>query len=104
VWWIDFDPQRGSEQAGRRPGIIVASAFHCRLATPVTLVVPLTTRARKLDFRIRIDTPFLERTSYAITEQITTIDCERLIGKKPLGLLDDNHIHLLKAAITRMIA
>lgn len=104
VWWVDFDPQRGSEQAGRRPGIIIASSFHCRLSTSVTLVVPVTTRARDLDFRVPIDMPFLKRASYAITEQIITIDCERLIGDKPIGRLDDNHIHLLQTALARMIA
>jgi len=57
-----------------------------------------------LDFRVPIDLPFLKPASYAITEQIITIDCERLIGHKPIGSLDNNHIHLLQAALTRMIA
>ena len=32
--WIDFDPQAGHEQAGRRPAVILSSAHYKSLSIP----------------------------------------------------------------------
>ena len=42
VFWFEPDPVRGSEQAGRRPAIIVSRDAINRVS-PVVIVVPLTT-------------------------------------------------------------
>jgi len=100
---VDFDPQVGREQAGRRPAVVVASRLHCDLRSPVTLVVPLTTRELPLGYRVPVRVPGSTRPSYAITEQITTVSHERL-GERPLGRLDPETIKELRAAIREMIA
>lgn len=38
IHWVDFDPARGSEQAGRRPGLVISSDAANRLFSVVTLV------------------------------------------------------------------
>lgn len=100
---VSFDPQVGREQASARPAVIVASRMHCDLQTPVTLVVPLTTRELPLGYRVPVRLPGSRRLSYAITEQITTVSHERL-GERPLGRLDPDSAGQICAAIREMIA
>jgi mRNA interferase MazF len=99
---VNFDPQIGREQAGTRPAVIVASRMHCDLHTPVTLVVPLTSRHLPLGYRIPVQVPGSRHPSYAITEQIITVSHERL-GERPLGRLDPDTIGQLRMAIREMI-
>ena len=102
VWTVDFDPQVGREQSGRRPAVVVASRTHCELRTPVTLVVPLTTRQLPLGYRVPVRVPGSRRPSYAITEQITAVSHERL-GERPLGRLDSDTISRLRDVLREMI-
>ena len=102
VWLVDFAPQVGRKQSGSRPAVVVASRTHCELRTPVTLVVPLTTRQIPLGYRVEVRVPGSHRPSYAITEQITTVSHERL-GDRPLGRLDPDTINELRDVIREMI-
>lgn len=43
--WTEFDPQRGREQAGRRPALVVSAAEFTR-NTGFAVVCPITTRIR----------------------------------------------------------
>jgi mRNA interferase MazF len=43
--WTDFDPTRGREQAGRRPGLVVSSAVFSE-NTGLAVVCPITSRVR----------------------------------------------------------
>jgi mRNA interferase MazF len=102
VWIVDFDLQVGREQAGTRPAVVVASPTHCALQTPVTLVVPLTTRALPLGYRVPVRVPGSREDSYAITDQITTVSHERL-GGRPVGRLDAETVAQLRDALREMI-
>jgi mRNA interferase MazF len=43
--WTDFDPTKGREQSGRRPGLVV-SAFAFNANTGLAIVCPITSRVR----------------------------------------------------------
>jgi mRNA interferase MazF len=43
--WTDFDPTKGREQAGRRPGLVVSSAVFSK-NTGLAVVCPITSRVR----------------------------------------------------------
>jgi mRNA interferase MazF len=43
--WTDFDPTRGREQAGRRPALVLSSAFFTQ-NTGLAVVCPITSRVR----------------------------------------------------------
>jgi mRNA interferase MazF len=82
VWYVDFDPVQGHEQAGRRPALIMSvDAFNATPAELVT-VVPITSKARALRSRIQVTAPEggLARTSYLICEQVRTISTRRLVS------------------------
>ena len=46
VVWLDFDPQVGHEQAGRRP-VLVISHREYNLKTGLAVVCPMTSRTEK---------------------------------------------------------
>ncbi len=49
--WLDFDPQAGHEQAGRRPALVLSpAAYHAR--TRLAVVCPITTRAKGFPFEV----------------------------------------------------
>lgn len=99
---VNFDPQVGREQAGSRPAVIVATRMHIDLRTPVTLVVPVTSRELPVGYRVPVRVPGSRRLGYAITEQITTVSHDRL-GERPLGRLDPETIGELRTAIREMV-
>jgi mRNA interferase MazF len=54
VWLADLNPVIGSEQAGRRPVVIVSGPLHLTLPHAVVFVVPVTGRDRGLRHQIPI--------------------------------------------------
>jgi mRNA interferase MazF len=49
VVWIDFDPQSGREQAGRRPALVLTPARYNRLVG-LLIACPLTKQAKGYPF------------------------------------------------------
>ena len=54
VWLAELSPVVGSEQAGRRPVLIVSGPRHLALPHAVVFVVPITNRDRSLRHQVRI--------------------------------------------------
>jgi mRNA interferase MazF len=84
VFWFEPDPVRGSEQAGRRPALLV-SRDSINSASPVVVVVPLTTwRGQRLypsDTLIRRGEGGLQVDSVALALHVRAIDRQRLRGR-----------------------
>ena len=51
--WLDFRPQAGREQAGRRPAVVVSPKTYNR-PTHLALVCPVTNRSKGYPFEVRI--------------------------------------------------
>lgn len=52
ILWLDFTPQAGHEQAGRRPALVMSPAIYNRIGMMVC--VPLTTRIKGNPFEMPI--------------------------------------------------
>jgi mRNA interferase MazF len=100
VWWVDFDPQLGREQAGRRPAIVVGSSFACGLPNRLAIVVPMTTRDRGLPFHPAVQLG--DTTGYAMADQVKSISTERLRKRHPAELAPAD-VAAVKFALRRMI-
>lgn len=53
VVWLEFDPQAGHEQAGRRPALVVSPATY-NAASGLMVCCPLTTRIKGHPFEVRV--------------------------------------------------
>ena len=78
VWFLDFDPVTGHEQAGYRPALVL-SADVANQAGMVT-VLPLTSKPRPYKTRVALVPPEGGATvpSWVICEQCRTVDTRRL--------------------------
>lgn len=53
VAWINFDPQAGHEQAGRRPALVLTSAIYNAPST-LAIVCPITSKAKGYPYEVPI--------------------------------------------------
>lgn len=81
VWFADFDPTRGTEQAGRRPALVISPDQFNRGRSGLVIVVPLTTRDRRQPLHVPIAPPEggLRDRSYAMCEMVRSMSRERLV-------------------------
>lgn len=86
VWWADFNPQVGREQAGRRPAIVAGTPMACELLTELVLVIPVTTRNRQLPFQPSVN---LEQPSVAMCDQLKSVSRDRLHGLHRARIADE---------------
>lgn len=72
VVWIDFDPQTGHEQQGRRPAVVLSStAYNGR--TGLAVLCPITNQAKKYPFEVSIPAG-LPVTGVVLSDQVKNMD------------------------------
>jgi mRNA interferase MazF len=82
VYWVDFSPGRGSEQAGVRPALVIQNDIGNRAST-TTIVAAVTSRLPSADY------PFLVRLPDGLLPKPSVVKCDQLmtIAKPRLGKL-----------------
>lgn len=70
--WLDFTPQSGREQKGRRSAIIISNDFF-NSQTGLCLVCPITSTKRDYPLHIPID-HCDKMSGYIMVEQIKSVD------------------------------
>lgn len=100
LWWTNFDPQVGREQAGLRPAIVVGTRFSCQIPNQLAFVVPCTTTDRGLPFHPPVTS--LDRETFAMCDQLKSISRKRLI-RRHLTTLQAEDIEGIKFVLRQMI-
>ena len=54
IIWLEFDPQKGHEQKGRRPGIVLSKKEYNQKSN-LALICPITSRIKDYPFEVRIN-------------------------------------------------
>ena len=93
LFWVDLNPVKGSEQAGRRPVVVIQNDVGNE-AAPTVIVAPLTTKNFTKQYPFNVHVPRgvagLKENSTVLLSQIRTIDKVRLdrrIGHLPSSYL-----------------
>ena len=94
LYVLDWTPARGSEQAGRRPGLVVSNDMGNRFA-PVVTVVAVTARPPRREYPVNVHVPTsvatgLTRDSTVLCSQLMTVSKDRLgqyVGTLPPDLM-----------------
>lgn len=108
IYFVDLSPRSGSEQAGRRPCIVVSTdAFNLVRGWRSITVIPLTSSPRWLEesHTTVIFTPGeanLPKKCAALAHQITTIDRAKL-GDRKVGSLSSEMMKAVETAILNYI-
>ncbi|MBD2482839.1 endoribonuclease MazF [Planktothrix sp. FACHB-1365] len=72
IIWIDFIPQIGREQAGRRPAIVISKTTYNR-RVGLALVCPITSRVKGYPFEVAIPEG-LAVSGVVLADQIKSFD------------------------------
>ena len=101
VFWVDLNPVKGSEQAGRRPVVVIQNDVGNEVA-PTVIVAPLTTKSFTKHYPINVHIPRgvagLKENSTILLSQIRTIDKTRLDRK--IGRLPPTYLKQVDQAIS----
>ena len=100
LFWVDLNPVKGSEQAGRRPVVVIQNDVGNE-AAPTVIVAPLTTKSFTKHYPINVHVPHglagLKEHSTIVLSQIRTIDKTRLDRK--IGHLPPPYLKQVDQAI-----
>ena len=83
IWVMQFDPVRGHEQGGKRPGLIISVDTFNHGPSQLIMALPLTTKQKRIASHVEISPPEggVPRQSYIKCEDIRSLSYERL-GKR----------------------
>lgn len=99
LWWVDWAPSHGSEQAGRRPSLVIQNDVGNEYAR--TTIVAAVTTAPKGDYPFAVHITAIEsglpRDSIVNCAHLLTIDKRRLIER--CGLLTRQKMVAVDAAL-----
>lgn len=96
IIWLDFDPQSGHEQRGRRPALVVSNSSFSRY-TFLAIVAPITKTMRDFPLHVRLD----QRTKTQgdiLCEQVKSLD----IIVRNAALIETLPEDLLKEVLDRI--
>jgi len=91
IIWLDFTPQSGHEQRGRRPAVVISNNFFNR-RTGLSLVCPITSTRR--NYPLHVDINGCRTVSgFVMVEQVKSVDYlsrnAEFIEKAPGELLSE---------------
>jgi mRNA interferase MazF len=94
--WLLFSPQAGSEQAGRRPGIVLTPlAYH--QVSRLAIVCPITSRERGWPTEVKLPDG-LPVSGVVLVDHVRSVDREarklEVIGQAPDTVLDEINARL----------
>jgi mRNA interferase MazF len=72
IIWLDFDPQTGHEQRGRRPAVVVSNESF-NLFSKMAIVCPITTTDKNHPFHVRL-TDATNTKGVILCDQPRTLD------------------------------
>ena len=99
---VDFNPARGSEQAGVRPALVIQNdAGNASERYPNTIVLAMSTKGRPVPFHVRLEPTKangLREAGFVKCEQVLTIAKARLRGRS-LGRVTAVQLRAIEVAM-----
>ncbi len=71
IVWLNFSPQQGHEQAGRRPAIILSPKSYNQ-KSKLALACPITTKIKRYPFEVRIKADKID--GVVLADQVKNLD------------------------------
>jgi len=74
IIWLDFDPQAGHEQKGRRPALVISNKTFNNFSK-MAIVCPITTTDKNHPFHVKLNEN-TKTTGVILCDQARTLDIE----------------------------
>lgn len=103
IYWANLDPDRGKEQAGLRPVLILSHDLFNRHSGTV-IAMAITSQPQRAGFPLTLALPVncLPRASWVKISQVRTISVER-IGKR-IGEVDPEDLSQIVGGLNELIS
>lgn len=91
IVWLDFNPQAGSEEAGRRPAFVVSPALY-NGKSGLALLCPVTNQVKKYPYEVPLPSG-MQTTGVILVDHIKSLDWQvrnaSFIEKTPPVVTED---------------
>lgn len=91
VVWIDFNPQAGHEQSGRRPAAVLSPKAYNR-KVGLAIFCPITSRIKGYPFEVKIPSE-AKVTGVILSDQVKSLDWRvrkaEFISSLPVEVIDE---------------
>ena len=77
IVWLDFNPQKGHEQQGRRPAIVISPKSYNQ-KTHLALFCPITKQQKGYPFEVALQTKNKYISGVILSDQLKSLDWHRL--------------------------
>ncbi len=98
--WLDFTPQAGREQAGRRPALVISKDEYNR-KVGLLLACPITSRKKGYPFEVELPAG-LPIVGVALADQVRTLDWKARQADF-IGRVDSNTVAEVLARFNALI-
>jgi mRNA interferase MazF len=98
VVWLDFDPQGGHEQGGRRPAVVLSPARYNERAG-MAICCPTTTRIKGYPFEVVLAGAL---PSVVLADQVKSLDWRERNAKRK-GRVSDMELDEIRAKLATLI-
>ncbi len=71
IVWLQFDPQSGHEQAGRRPALVLSPKSY-NVKTNLMVCCPMTTKGK--GYRFEVEVQIDGETGFILSDQVKSLD------------------------------
>ena len=103
IWYVDFDPQVGREQAGIRPALVLSNDGFNLAPNGLTFAAPITRTDRGLPAHLRVEAGVagLPKTSFILCDQAGAISELRFLRQR--GVIPDAILTEARRIVGRFI-
>ena len=92
IYWADFEPTRGREQAGRRPVLVIShEVFNNHSGTVIALAITSQPQRAGFPLTYSLSEKLLQKPSWVKISQIRTLSTERLSHR--LARLEESDVN-----------
>ena len=92
IIWLDFDPQSGTEQKGRRPALVVSNDRYHKITCKRAVVCPITKTDKDYPIHVKLDEN-VQTKGVILSDQMKVVDLAsrnyEFIEKAPLEITQD---------------
>ena len=71
IVWVEFNPQKGHEQAGHRPALVI-TPYEYNIKTSLAIVAPITSKIKGYPFEVKIKGEKIQ--GVILADQIKSLD------------------------------
>ena len=98
--WVELDPVRGREQAGRRPAVVVTTSAYHKISQ-LALICPITSNVRPWPFKVLLPDEGKIRGA-VLVDQVRAIDRARRVYARA-GRVPDKTLDRIRSILAAMV-